>query len=197
MEQKQPGLFQKTIKNNGLRPTSRTTQPIICQLVASSFLLPFLSAARFVLPGFLFPRMDLPLIPLPFTLCTLFLRTLLILRFFVSSVRIACLWTSLVLRFSVSSVHQILQLCFAGSAILRQFSTLDPAFVLRWFYDSLSVQYIRSCFSILQVCFANSSILRRFHFRNCTSFPVFRQFFNSLLASWILLRVSLILQFFR
>ena len=110
--------------------------------------------------------------------------------------RIACLWTSLVLRFSVSSVHQILQLCFAGSAILCQFSTLDPAFVLRWFYDSLSVQYIRSCFSILQVCFANSSILRRFHFRNCTSFPVFHQFFNSLLASWILLRVSLILQFF-
>ena len=52
--------------------------------------------------------------------------------------------------------------------------------MLRWFYDSLSVQYIRSCFSILQVCFANSSILRRFHFRNCTSFsglpPILRFF---------------------
>ena len=93
-------------------------------------------------PGFQFPRLDLPLIPLPFSLCTLFLRTLLILRFFVSSVRIACSLTSLVLRFFVSSVHQILQLCFAGSAILRQFRTSDS--------------------EILHLCFAGSTILCQF-----------------------------------
>ena len=111
-----------------------------------------------MLPGFLFPRMNLPLIPLPFTLCTLFLRTLLILRFFVSSVRIACLWTSLVLRFFVSSVHQILQLCFAGSAILCQFSTLDPA-----------------------LCFAGSTILCQFSTLDPAFNPasVLRQFFDS------------------
>ena len=34
---------------------------------------------------------------------------------------------------------------FAGSSILCQFSSSDSATVLRWFCDSSSVQYIRSC----------------------------------------------------
>ena len=135
-------------------------------------------------PGFLFPRLDLPSIPTPFSLCTLFLRTSLILRFFVSSVRNACPWTSLVLRFSVSSVHQILQLCFAGSAILCQFSTLDPAFVLRWFYDSLSVQYVRFRKSVTALrWFYDSSSVPYIRFRD----PAFvlRWFYDSLSVQYI------------
>ena len=128
-------------KNNGLRPTSRTTQPTICQLVTSSFLLPFPFRGPICAPGFLFSRTDHSSIPIPSHDLLCFSRTLLILRFFVSSVRIACLWTSLVLRFFVSSVHQILQLCLAGSAILCQFSTLDPcicaSLVLRFSVSSV------------------------------------------------------------
>ena len=98
--------------------------------------------------------------------------------------RIACSWTSLVLRFFVSSVHQILQLCFAGSAILCQFSTLDPAFVLRWFYDSLSVQYVRfrKSATVLR-WFCDSSSVPYIRFRD----PAFvlRWFYDSLSVQYI------------
>ena len=116
-----------------------------------------------------------------------YIRSCIVLRWFYDSLSVQYVW----FRKSVTVLNW-----FCDSSSVQYIRFRDPAFVLRWFYDSLSVQYIRSCFSILQVCFANSSILRRFHFRNCTSFPVFRQFFDSLPASWILLRVSLILQFF-
>ena len=98
--------------------------------------------------------------------------------------RIACLWTSLVLRFSVSSVHQILLLCFAGSAILCQFSTLDPAFVLRWFCDSLSVQYVRFRKSVTALrWFYDSSSVPYIRLRD----PAFvlRWFYDSLSVQYI------------
>ena len=78
-----------------------------------------------------------------------------------------------------------LQLCFAGSAILRQFRTSDPeipAFVLRWFYDSLSVQYIRSC---IQSCKCASPILRFCVGSTSETVLRFRPSANSSILCWL------------
>ena len=80
---------------------------------------------------------------------------------------------------------------FAGSTILCQFSSSDSATVLRWFCDSLSVQYIRSCnCASLVLRFSVSSVHQILHQSCKCASPILRFCVGSALETALRFRFS-------